>query len=65
MFLNAINDPFMGEKVIDYDVFKKSKNAILATNEYAGHMGYHETVFNLEQWFVNPCMDFLDGLRKR
>ena len=22
MFLNALNDPFMGEKVIDYEIFK-------------------------------------------
>ena len=65
MFLNAVNDPFMGEKVIDYDVFKSNKNAVLATNKYAGHMGYHENVFSMDMWFVGPCMDFLDGLRKR
>ena len=48
MFLNAINDPFMGEKVIDYDVFKTNPNVVLATNKYAGHMGYHENLENLE-----------------
>ncbi len=48
MFLNALNDPFMGEKVIDYEVFKNNSNVFLATNKYAGHMGYHENLFTME-----------------
>ena len=63
MFLNALNDPFMGEKVIDYEVFKSNPNVFLATNKYAGHMGYHENLFSMEQWFSKPCLDFLDALR--
>jgi predicted alpha/beta-fold hydrolase len=32
MFLNSVNDPFMGEKVIDYEVFKGNPNVVLGTN---------------------------------
>mmetsp|Transcript_2075 Transcript_2075/g.3669 ORF Transcript_2075/g.3669 Transcript_2075/m.3669 type:complete len:99 (+) Transcript_2075:1839-2135(+) len=63
MFLNAVNDPFMGPDVIDYDVFKLNPNAVLATNQYAGHMGYHESLLSLDQWFAKPCLDFLDAVR--
>ena len=31
LFLNAIDDPIIGNKAIDYDVFKGNKNCILAT----------------------------------
>lgn len=63
MFLNSINDPFMGEKVIDYDIFKKNPNVVLATNKYAGHMGYHEQLFSMKQWHGIPSLDFLETLR--
>jgi predicted alpha/beta-fold hydrolase len=48
MFLNSLNDPFMGDKVIDYDIFKNNPNTFIATNKYAGHMGYHEKIFTLD-----------------
>ena len=63
LFLNAKNDAFMGEGVLDYDVFKNNENIVLATNETAGHIGYRETIFNMGQWFPAPCLDFLDALR--
>ena len=64
LFLNALNDPFMGDSVIDYEVFKKSPFAALATNKYAGHIGYHESMTKMSQWHPNPILDFLDGVRK-
>lgn len=42
MFLNSLNDPLIGEAVIDYDIFKSNPNAFIATNKYGGHIGYHE-----------------------
>lgn len=47
LFLNAKNDAFMGEDVLDYDVFKENENIVLATNETAGHIGYHENAFSM------------------
>jgi len=38
----------MGEVSIDYDVFKNNSNVVLATNKYAGHLGYHENIFTME-----------------
>lgn len=48
LFMNAKNDAFMGDVVLDYDVFKDNENVVLATNEYAGHIGYHEWTFSME-----------------
>lgn len=48
LFLNAKNDAFMGERVLDYEVFQKNPNVVLATNEYAGHIGYHQSTFSLK-----------------
>ena len=64
LFLNAKNDAFMGEGVLDYEVFKGNENVVQATNEYAGHIGYHEQAFSMEQWFPAPCLDFLDAVRE-
>ena len=64
LFLNAINDPFMGEDVIDYDIFKGNPNIVLATNKYPGHMGYNESIFSMKQWHGIPSLDFLETLRK-
>ena len=61
MFMNAINDPFLFP-TLDYDIFKGNPNTVLATNQHAGHIGYHESLFGRDQWFVKPAMDFLIAL---
>lgn len=61
MFLNSLNDPFISA-TLDKEVFTKNPNTVLATNEYPGHLGYHESLFSLDQWFAAPVIDFLDGI---
>jgi predicted alpha/beta-fold hydrolase len=41
LFLNAIDDPIIGERAIDYEVFKANPNVVLGTTRYGGHIGYH------------------------
>ena len=64
MFMNSKNDPFIGEKVIDYEVFTENENVILTTNKYAGHMGYQEKILTMKQWHGKPSLDFLDALQE-
>ena len=64
MFMNSLNDPFIGERVIDYEVFTENENVILTTNKYAGHMGYHEKTLSMKQWHGKPSLDFLDALKE-
>ena len=45
LFINSKDDPVIGEKSIDYDVFKKSEFAVLATTKTGGHLGYHSSIF--------------------
>ena len=47
MFLQSLNDPFISA-TLDREVFLKSEHAILATNEYPGHLGYQEKLFSLD-----------------
>jgi predicted alpha/beta-fold hydrolase len=63
MFMNALNDPFTGDAVLDYEVFKANPNAFIATNKYAGHMGYHETTLGMKQWHSKPAIDFIQAIR--
>lgn len=44
LFLNSLDDPFIAT-TLDWDVFKKNPNTVLATNQFAGHLGYHESLF--------------------
>ena len=63
LFLNSVNDPFMGPDVIDFEIFRNNPNVVLATNKFAGHMGYHEKLWTRNQWHQKPCLDFLEELR--
>lgn len=60
-FMNCVNDPFLAD-TLDYDIFTGNENTVLATNLYGGHVGYHESLFGRDQWFVKPAMDFLVAL---
>jgi len=57
--MNALDDPIIGDWGIDWDVFKKNKNIVLATNNYGGHMGYDMSFFSSDQWYYRPALDFL------
>ena len=59
-FFNALDDPIVGRQALTFDAFKNNENVILATSRHGGHIGYHESAFSTEQWFVKPTMDFLD-----
>ena len=61
LFLNSLDDPFIAS-TLDRQVFKNNPHVILATNQFAGHLGYHESLFQLDQWFAKPVIDFLDAL---
>jgi uncharacterized protein len=61
--MNSLNDPFLGTDVIDYDIFKSNPHTVLATNKYAGHLGYHEDIRSQNQWMPAPCLNFIEGVR--
>ena len=58
-FINALDDPVVGEKGIDYKVFNDHPHCILATTQYGGHVSYYESSYSSEQWIVKPVLDFL------
>jgi len=58
--MNALDDPLIGTKVIDKEVFKQNPNMVLTTTKKGGHMGYAESFCGTDQWFTNPILDFFD-----
>ena len=44
-FMNAKDDPIIGKKAIDYEIFKKNENTVLGTTKRGGHLGYFESIF--------------------
>jgi len=48
LFMNAIDDPIIGERAIDYEVFKANPNVVLGTTRYGGHLGYHEDIMSFD-----------------
>ena len=62
LFMNALDDPVVSRNCIDFEVFKQNENTVLATTMHGGHLGYHESMFSLQQWFMNPVLDFFDAL---
>jgi predicted alpha/beta-fold hydrolase len=48
LFMNARDDPIIGDKAIDYDIFKDNQYTVLGTTNHGGHLGYHESIFTQE-----------------
>lgn len=63
-FMNALDDPIVGEKAIEYDLIMANPHTVLGTSRHGGHLGYHTRTFSMEQWFMTPVLDFLDTFRK-
>jgi len=61
--MNALNDPVVSKEAIDYDVFRANENCVLGTNKGGGHLGYHESIFTFDQWFMKPVVAFLNAYR--
>jgi len=61
--MNAKDDPIVGSLAIDYDIFKNNPNVVLGTTNRGGHLGYRESAFSSELWYMKPVLDFLDAHR--
>ena len=59
----ALDDPIIGETSVDYDVCKKNPFVLVGTTKKGGHVGYYESLFGPEQWFIGPCFAFLETFR--
>ena len=57
-FLNTLDDPVIGIKCVSFDVFRENPNVALGTTKYGGHLGYHTSIFNFDQWFVKAAVDY-------
>ena len=64
LFMNALDDPIVTHKCIDYDVIKNNPNTVVGTTKHGGHIGYSSTAFSLEVWFMEPALDFLQAFIK-
>jgi len=50
LFINTLDDPIIGKKCIDYEVFNQNKeHVILGVTKHGGHLGYHESFFDLDE----------------
>jgi len=49
LFLNALDDPIVGRNAIDtsYELFAQNENIVLGITKHGGHLGFHESIFDL------------------
>jgi len=62
LFINAIDDPIIGTKCIDYEVFKQNPNVAISTTKHGGHLGYSENFCSFGNWVLKPSLKFFDAL---
>ena len=62
-FMNAFDDPIVGDEAIDFEVVKHNPNTFLGTTRYGGHIAYYESFFSRSHWFIKPVLDFLSVYR--
>lgn len=62
LFFNALNDPLIGSKGIDWKSIAENPNTILATTEEGGHTAHHESILNIwNQWWISTSLDYFEG----
>ena len=59
LFMNALDDPIVTHKSIDYEVIKNNPFTVVGTTNHGGHVGYSNSFFSLDVWFMEPTLDFL------
>ena len=59
LFMNALDDPIVTHKCIDYEVIKNNPDTVVSTTKHGGHIGYCTSSFNLDVWFMEPALAFL------
>ena len=58
-FLNALDDPVVGSKAIDYEVFTQNSNVALGVTNHGGHLGCHESLFHLRSnWCTKMALKY-------
>eukprot|EP00347_Sterkiella_histriomuscorum_P007208 403349846 len=62
--LMSKDDPIVGERSIDYEGCQGNNNIILGVTEHGGHMGYFDSFYSTQQWFVKPIFEFLNALKE-
>ena len=48
LFINTLDDPIVGYRGIDFDVFKSNKYCALATLNTGGHLGFYEQILSMD-----------------
>lgn len=60
-FINAYDDPIFSPKTFCFESFHKNPNIVFATNKHGGHLGYMESVFSFESWFIKIALKYFDA----
>jgi len=64
--INALDDNITTSRAIPYDEIRLNENLILLTTDTGGHLVWIDdsSIFRLNQWVLNPAIDFLNTVRK-
>lgn len=62
LFISAMDDPFFGPDIIPYDEFEKNENIYIMATRGGGHVGYIESIFDSNQWYIKPICKFFNHL---
>ena len=60
LFFNSLDDTVIVKECIDYEIFHKNPNVVLATTERGGHIGYHQNIIFTKRWIDEPVLLFLN-----
>jgi predicted alpha/beta-fold hydrolase len=59
--LNSLDDPVITSKSINFEVFKNNAFVILGTTNYGGHLGFNESLFDLQVWYMKPALKYFNA----
>lgn len=62
LLVNALNDPFLGERCLTNNLFKENKNIVFETPKYGGHVGFWSWGKNNAYWSEIRAERFINNL---
>ena len=63
VFFHSQDDPVCGSDTLDYEVVKSNPFVAVATTKYGGHLGYIESIFNTDPWYLKVALKFFSGIK--
>jgi len=64
LLFHSMDDPLCNPSCINFDVINQNENVIFGATKYGGHIGHHESIFDIkETWYMKVMLKYLNAFK--